>query len=51
MTWPNQALQQTGHAKDGYSCLYAAPRLSRLLSFVFGVRIRTGERGSDAIGP
>ena len=35
---PNQALQQTGHANDGFARRYVSLRVSRLLSFVFGYR-------------
>ena len=34
---PNQALQQTGHANDGFAWRHAATRVSRLLSWLFGL--------------
>jgi len=37
---PNQALQQTGHAKEACSCHNANFRVSRLLSWLFGERRR-----------
>lgn len=36
MVTPNQALQQTGHATNGFSCFDGPRRVSRLLSWVFG---------------
>ena len=36
---PNQALQQTGHANDVSAWRHAAPRVSRLLSWLFGTRL------------
>jgi hypothetical protein len=35
---PNQLLQRTGHATDGYSCFEGPPRVSRPLSCAFGSR-------------
>ena len=37
MKTPNQALQQTGHAKEGFARHNATFRVSRLLSWLFGL--------------